>query len=73
MNSTFTPKPSIGYLAVYEEGVPIEMVHLSHKHEISDMRQHLEELYRVEERGRTVEWHDLEEGREVFIYSKRAS
>ena len=73
MNSTFTPKPSIGYLAVYEEGTPIEMVHLSHKDEISDMRQHLEELYRVEERGRTVVWHDLEEGREVFIYSKRAS
>ena len=73
MSSTFTPKPSIGYLAVYEEGTPIELVHLSHKNEISGMRKWLEELYRVEERGRRVEWHDLEEGREVLIYSKRAS
>ena len=37
------------------------------------MRQHLEELYRVEERGRRVEWHDLEEGREVFIIKGRSN
>ena len=73
MTSNFTPKPSIGYLAVYEGVVPIEVVHLSDKSEIAGMRKWLEELYRVEERDRTVEWHDLEEGREVFIYSKRAS
>lgn len=69
----FTPKPSIGYLAVWEGDTPLEYVHLSHKHEIPDMRQHLEELYRVEERGRRVEWHDLEEGREVFIIKGRSN
>lgn len=63
----FTPKPSIGYLAVWEGDTPLEYVHLSHKREIPEMRQFLEELYCGEERGRRVEWHDLEEGREVFI------
>lgn len=65
---TYTPKPSIGYLAVWEGDTPLEYVHLSHMHEVDDMRKWLEELYCVEERGRRVEWNELEEGREVYIF-----